>query len=106
MERETKEFTTPGGRQVIVKTFLTAREVNNVLRQIFGSQEVSAQADGSPQAKLSMVVGIERNIKLIETAVVSLEGSTENLADRLQDLPAAEYTTILNEVKTLADGKF
>jgi hypothetical protein len=106
MERETKEFTTPGGRQVIVKTFLTAREVNNVLRQIFGSQEVSAQADGSPQAKLSMVVGIERNIKLIETAVVSLEGSTENLADRLQDLPATEYTTILNEVKTLADGNF
>ena len=105
MERETKEFTTPGGRKVTVKTYLTAREVNNVLRQIFGSQEVSTQ-DGAPQAKLSMVVGIERNIKLIEAAVVSLDGSADNLAERLQDLPAAEYTAILNEVKALADGHF
>lgn len=104
--RETKEITTPGGLKVAVKTYLTAREVNNALRQIFGSQEVTTKPDGSPQTKLSMVVGIERNIKLVEAAVVSLEGSAENLADRLQDLPAFEYTAILNEVKTLADGNF
>jgi hypothetical protein len=90
---------------VVLKTYLTGREVNTVLKQIFGSQEVSTQ-DGTPLAKLSMTVGIERNIKLIEAAVVSLDGSMENLADRLQDLPSAEYTAILGEVKALADGNF
>jgi len=105
MERETKEFTTPGGRKLVVKTYLTAREVNNALKAIFGSQEVSTQ-DGVTQTKLPMVVGIERNIRLVEAAVVSLEGSTENLAERLQDLPSAEYTAILSEVKGLADGNF
>ena len=105
MERETKEFTTPGGNKLVLKTYLTGREVNNVLKQIFGSQEVSSQG-GVPQTKLSMVVGIERNIKLIETAVASLDGSSENLADRLQDLPSKDYAAILNEVKNLADGNF
>jgi hypothetical protein len=55
---------------------------------------------------VSMLVGIERNIKLIETAVISLDGSSENLSDRLQDLPSKDYTAILTEVKGLADGNF
>ena len=53
-----------------------------------------------------MLVGIQRNVKLIETAVISLDGSSENLADRLQDLPSKDYTAILTEVKALADWNF
>ena len=103
MERTTHEITTPGGFKVVVKDYLTGREVNAVLTDLFKSQEISAD-DKSP--KLSMLVGIQRNVKLIETAVISLDGSTENLADRLQDLPSKDYTAILTEVKGLADGNF
>jgi hypothetical protein len=103
MERTTHEFKTPGGHTVTVKDYLTAREVNGVLTELFKSQEVSAD-DKAP--RLSMLVGIQRNIKLIEAAVLSLDGTSETLADRLQDLPAADYTAILNEVKGLADGNF
>jgi hypothetical protein len=105
-ERKTKDITTPGGHAVTVKEYLTAREVNDVLRHIFGSQEVSTDADGAAKTKLSMSVGIERNIRLVEAAVVSLDGSAESLSDRLQDLPASEYAAILNEVKGLAEGHF
>lgn len=105
-ERETKEFTTPGGLKLVVKTYLTGREVNDVLRKLFGAREVSAQADGSAATKLPISAGIDRNIFLIEAAVVSFDGSAENIIDRIQDLPSKEYTAILNEVKGLADGNF
>jgi len=101
--RPTKEFTSPLGHKVIVKEYLTAREVNNVLTDLFQSQEIATD-DKSP--KLSLLIGIKRNVKLVEAAVVSLDDETENLADRLQDLPVSEYTAILNEVKGLADGNF
>lgn len=103
MERTTHEITTPGGHQLAVKDYLTAREVNGVLTELFKAQEVSAD-EKAP--RISMLVGIQRNIRLVEAAVVSLDGSSDNLGDRLQDLPASEYTAILNAVKGLADGNF
>jgi hypothetical protein len=104
MDRTTKEITTPGGHKVLIKEYLTAREVNGVLKQLFQDQSMSAEKGTAP--KVSLLVGIERNIKLVEAAVVSLDSSTENLSDRLQDLPASEYTAILNQVKDLAEGNF
>ena len=101
--RPTREVTTPAGHKVTVKEYLTAREVNGVLTELFKSQEVSAD-DKNP--RLSLVIGVQRNIKLVEAAVVSLDGTTENLSERIQDLPVSEYTAILNEVKGLADGNF
>jgi hypothetical protein len=103
MERTNHEITTPGGHTVVVKEYLTAREVNAILADLFKTQEVSAD-DKSP--KLSMLVGIQRNVKLVEAAVISLDGSIENLGERLQDLPSKDYTAILTEVKGLADGNF
>jgi hypothetical protein len=106
MERTTHEFTTPQGQKLVLKDYLTAREVNSVLSDLFKTQEVSTDQEGKAAPHVSLLIGIQRNIKLIEAAVVSLEGSSENLAERLQDLPASEYTAILNEVKALADGNF
>jgi hypothetical protein len=103
MERKTHELTTPGGNTVVVKDYLTAREVNAVLTELFKSQEVST-SDQTP--KLSLTLGIQRNVKLVEAAVISLNGSTENLADQLQDLPMTEYAAILKEVQGLANGNF
>jgi hypothetical protein len=101
--RPTHEFVTPLKHKVIVKDWLSAREVNGVLIDLFKEQAVSS---GDTAPKISLVVGVQRNVKLVEAAVLSLDDSTENLLDRLQDLPVSEYTAILNEVKGLADGNF
>ncbi len=103
-ERKTREFTTPGGHTVVVKEYLTAREVNSVLTDLFKAQEVTPDAGSTP--KISLALGVQRNVKLVEAAVISLDGSTDNLSDRLLDLPASEHTAILNEVKGLAEGNF
>jgi hypothetical protein len=102
MDRPTKEITTPGGVSVVVKTYLTAREVNDTLKQILGTTGVSPDT----KIELSAVVGIDRNIKLVEAAVVSLDGSTENIPERLGDLPINDWQFILKEAGLLADGNF
>jgi hypothetical protein len=99
-ERETKELTTPGGRKATVKTYLTGREVDGVLREILKDREAG------DKPTLPMLVGLERNNRLIETALVSFEGSSDNIFERVQDLPASEKAFILKEVQELAAGNF
>ena len=81
-ERATKEFTTPGGRSVVLKTYLTAREMFSVT--------------DNKDLKDS-----EKTLKLAEAGIVSLEGSSENVAERLLDLPIADYTAIVKELTGL-----
>ena len=102
MERETKQITTPSGNVVVLKTYLTIGEVNEALRVIFKNREVDATGIN----KIPMVVGIERNLQLVLAAVVSIDGSAENLADRVSALRLADYNAIFAEVKDLSEGSF
>jgi hypothetical protein len=99
-DRETKEITTPGGRKAVVKSYLTGREVDAVLTDLFKDREAGQDA------KIPMVMALQRNNKLIEAAVVSFDGSAENIFERMQDLPASEKAFILKEVQGLANGNF
>jgi len=106
MERETKEITTPGGKKIVVKTYLTAGEVNSIMRDMFKNETLVAEQGKLPAQRFSALVGIERNFKLVLAAVVEVDGSKENLSQRLEDLPMTEYTAILNQVSGLAEGNF
>jgi hypothetical protein len=99
-DRETKEITTPQGRRAVVYTYLTGREVDAILGDLFKDQ----QSGENPS--IPMTLGIQRNNKLIEAAVVSFDGITENIFERLQDLPASEKAFILKQVQELASGNF
>jgi hypothetical protein len=99
-DRETKEITTPLQHTAVVKTYLTGKEVDAILGDLFKDQQ------SGEKPTIPMTLGILRNNKLIEAAVVSFDGSTENIFDRLQDLPASEKAFILNQVQELAGGNF
>jgi len=101
MERPTKELTTPGKHTAVIKEYLTAREVDGILRELFKDRE-------STDAKVSvpMVLGIDRNAALVRCALISFDGNTENPFEALQDLPASEYAFILKYVQDLANGNF
>jgi len=81
-ERPTKEFTTPGGLKVVIKTYLTAREAMPVI-------------DGKT------LTDMERSQKLAAAAIVSIDGATEGVDEKLLDLPVQEYTAILTEITAL-----
>ena len=100
--RETKTITTPSGIKVELKTYLTIGEVNDALRVIFKDQEATPGTD----AKIPMLVGIERNIQLVIAAVVSLDDSNENLPERIKGLRLTDYNAIFAEVKELSEGAF
>jgi hypothetical protein len=82
-DREVKEFTTPKGLKIILKTYLTAREFTPIV-------------DGKDTLKFS-----EKNNMLIEAGIVSINGSTENVLQQVLDLPVTEYTAITKELGTL-----
>jgi hypothetical protein len=81
-ERETKEITIPTGRKIIVKTYITVREAMPALEGTTLTEAAKSQ-------------------KLAEAAIVSLDGSTENISDRLLDLPLQEYTVIMQELAAI-----
>jgi hypothetical protein len=81
-ERQTKQFETPGGRKLVIKTYLTAREVMPVTDEKNLKQS-------------------EKTQKLAEAGIVSIDGSTENIGDTLLDLPLSEYTSIIKELTGL-----
>lgn len=98
--RESKEVKTPLGHTAVVLTYLTGKEVDAILGDLFKDQSASEKPS------IPMTLGIQRNNKLIEAAVISLDGSTENIFDRIQELPASEKAYILQQVQELAGGNF
>lgn len=106
-ERETRNITTPGNHAVVLRTYLTGREVNDIKRALFGSVTVERGEDGKPvvpQYQLSLA--IDREKKLLENTIVSLDGTEENAADKIQDLTAADYKFVVAEAEKAVDGNF
>ena len=81
-DRETKEFVTPGGIKLMIKTYLTARE-------------------GMPVMDDSSATSIQKAQKLAGVAVVSIDGDTNNISERLLDFSMQEYTATLKEITEL-----
>lgn len=103
MERETKKFNTPSGKEVELKSYLTAKE-RNELRAVFLS---GMKLEGGTQIKEidgGVVDKAER--KLLELVVVSYEGNTEKIIDRLLDSRPEEYDFVVAEANKINTGNF
>jgi len=89
MIRTNKEILTPNNHKVVMKEFVTAREFIPVMKD--------APAEPTPADNIA------KGLKMIEIAVISIDGSTENIADLVQDLPLEDYLFISQEVAKLAN---
>lgn len=86
MKRNTIAFTTPGGREVVLKEYLTYAEV---------------------EAALKIDDKIEQNRLLMDAVIVSVDGVTENPHGYARaNLPIAEYTSITERLKGVIEGNF
>jgi hypothetical protein len=106
-ERETRNVKTPVNHIVVLRTYLTGREVNDIKRALFGSVSVARSEDGKPvipQYPLSLA--IDREKKLLEYTVVSVDAVKENAADKVQDLVAGDYKFVVAEAEKSVDGNF
>jgi len=103
--RETTKLTTPNGKAVELKTYITARE-RNAMRDVFLSNISVDGSTGAPklgELKGDLLEKAER--KAIEMIVTSYDGSAENIVDRILDAKEgpADYDFIVGEANKVAN---
>lgn len=86
----TKEITTPSGKKVALKEYITAGEF----------LDINDAKDGTDLSK------VELSKRLVSLAVVSIDGATEDITNALRALPLADYLLIGKEVTKLLNGDF
>ena len=106
MERETKEINTPGGHKAIIKTYLTARESNEI-KEVF-NKAISMHLENGQivsDAIPATVLG-EQEKKILALLLVSLDGDANNIYDRLLDFRQEDYDFLVQEVNKVQKGNF
>ena len=89
-ERQVRTVTTPSGVAVQLKDFITAGEF----------LDLSDASEKNAWSKATLAK------KLLESAVVSVAGSAENVAEALSNLRLPDYTFLTAEVTKLINGDF
>lgn len=89
-ERKTKTLTTPSGVAVELKEYISAGE-------FLDATESKDDAE-IPKSELAK--------RLVAIAVVSLNGSKENIPESLRELPLADYLFLSKEVAKLTNADF
>lgn len=100
-DRETREFITPAGRTVILRTYLTGREANELKSVMYSALKMNMEDAQSGKVNVSDVPGtflVEQEHKALVFLVVSVDGDTTAPVDKLLDLPASEYDAVKKEI--------
>lgn len=107
MERETRTIQAPSGKEVVMKTYLTPRELREI-KKIFVNLVQQAHRPGE-SVKLVGVGDAQEQAenKLIELSVASYDGSAENVLNRLldgnpQEGNAGDYDFVLEKTNELS----
>lgn len=85
MQNTTKEIITALGSKIVIKAFLTFDDL---------------------EAALDIENAAEKSKKIIETALVSVNGATEDAYKALRALPISEYLAVSKEVAAALNGGF
>lgn len=89
-ERKTKTVTTPSGRTVELKEYISAGEF----------LDLSETKDGADLSKA------ELGKRFITIAVISIDGVSENVESMLRELPLGDYLFLSKEVTKIVNGDF
>ncbi len=103
-DRPTIEFVTTSGIKVVMRSYITGREFNEVQGTYMESAKISL-VNGQPQIEGFDPKSDERaTYKLIEKAVVSLNGVAATI-DTVLDLPNTDYAEIVEKLNEISGKK-
>jgi len=105
--RSTQTVTTKSGKVVKFYDYLTGREENEIQKiYIAGAKyKVSGvKAEDVEIESFDATAAIDAKEKLVELLIVSVGGEKENAANVVLDLPAPEYTEVIDALDK-ATGK-
>lgn len=104
LERTTTTVQTPAGKDLVTKEFITARERNVLRGAIAKNVEVK---DGQASIESIDVAGIDvAEREMINAFVISYDGITENVTDKLLDGTPAEYDFVIGKCNELLTANF
>lgn len=116
-ERPTQTLQTPEGKELVIKTYINAREFNEIKKSFLAAikidladatSEKSAQEAISEAAKQISLADIsEANEQAAIKAIAqSYDGSGENIIERLLESSPEEYNFVSREVQKVQTGGF
>lgn len=101
--RETREFTTPAGVVVVLKTYLSARERNAIIEAM--PEDIPTDGEGKPDMeRLTTVNQLKLTRAIVENVVVSVNGKTEGATDALLDGRDSDYDAVVAEASSVMGG--
>lgn len=104
-ERETKGFVTTAGNKIVLRTYLSGNESNQLKAIMYADLKIDASdaANGGKAALADMPATfiLAQEQKALEFLVVSVNGDTTAPLAVLGDLPEADYNEVLAEVQKI-----
>jgi hypothetical protein len=103
-DRETREITTPGGHKVVLNAYLTGREANELKAVMFSALKMNMEDAQSGKVNVGDVPGtflMDQEKKALGFLLVSIDGETQDVVDKLLDFPSTEYDAVIKEVNAI-----
>lgn len=101
-ERETKTVSLPSGTQVVLKTYLTARENMAIDKVLMQGAKVRTVAGNAVIEDMDISAVQESEKESIKQLVVSVNGSAENNLERILDFSLDDYNALIAEINTVS----
>jgi len=110
MERETKIITTPvDGHKVELKSYIIGRELEEIDDVLYEEMKMSAIVEGQKRGAnidFNNARFIRKQLhKAIEILVVSVDGSKENVLDKVLNMKKDDYLFVVNEIDKITGNK-
>lgn len=109
MERETIKLTTPLGKDLVIKSFMNAKERNAIKSAFLEGIKIDPNDIGSEDHMMKDVdasIMLKAEKRTFEQLIVSYAGSSENIAGRLEEATPAEYDFVVTELNKVTKGNF
>ncbi|MBI4119240.1 MAG: hypothetical protein HY456_00145 [Parcubacteria group bacterium] len=105
MDRPTNKIKTPAGKEAELKTYLTARERNQLRSVFLEGVNITPETSQPKIGDLSGTLLEKAEQKLLELALVSYDGAPENAIERLLDASPEEYDFVVAEANKIGNFK-
>lgn len=104
-ERETKEIITPGGRKIVLRSYLTGREANELKTVLFADLKLNVEDVQAGKIVIDSIPAsflVKQEEKAIELLVVSVDGIAQNAAQIvLDEFADSEYQAVVTEINAI-----
>lgn len=102
---DTITITTPATQKVVIlKSFITGGDDEAIQGVIEDSLSIDASGDGDGQAKIRGSVVREMRHKALEIVVLSVDGESEDVVEKLRALPVQDYKFVCAKVDEVTEG--